>query len=56
MASDDSVFRPVACPVILDEYGQNFLSWKALMPLYLQANGDTWEIILGNLEDPVEAE
>lgn len=41
------------CPVTLGLYGQNFISWKSLMPIYLQMDDDVWKVVNGTLVEPV---
>ena len=43
--------KVVGCPFILDEQGRDFAIWKDMMPMYLKANRDAWEIAEGRFED-----
>jgi hypothetical protein len=42
-----------ACPVVLKEFGQNFLAWKSLIPIYLANESDVADVVSGTLKKPV---
>lgn len=54
--SDSNYTRLAPCPVTLGLFGQNYLSWKSLMPIFLQQTVDVWEVVKGDLVEPIPTE